>query len=186
MKRKSLQAVFATAALVAGSTSALATIVAVAPDAVLFVPADVRLDQTESNVRIIAFDEKQCRTLPADLHTGQSMIGAGTKISSHLLHMDPVNAAVVLDGKARFDAQILGVISSSSLLDDSDFLRRPGVIYPMPGAELNSGLEAFQPNDRYQIIQAGQAIHVQMDVPSFSDQVRVITCCEESGPGHDD
>jgi hypothetical protein len=97
--------------------------------------------------------------------------------------MDPVNSAV-LDGKARFDADIIGVISSSASLDDSDVpCGLSTVLYPAPGVEPFRGLEAFQANDRYQVIQAGRAIHVQMDVPpnSYSDQLRVITCC----PGND-
>jgi hypothetical protein len=173
-----------TAALGIGASSGFATIVAVVPDVVLFQPADVRLNQTQSNVQIDGFDEKQCFKLGADLTTDQGLIAAGTVVSCHFFHLDPVNGAPVLEGKARFDDLILGVISDSGLLDDSDApcqeldaAGNPLVIYPMPGVEANRGLDPNQVNDRYQIIQGGLAIKIRMDVPSFSDQVRVVTRC---------
>jgi hypothetical protein len=178
-----LRVAAAIAALGIGASSSLATIVAVAPDVVLFTPTDVTLNQTESDVQIIAFDENQCVLVTGNgLETDQGIIPAGTKVSSHFVHMDPVNGGPVLDGKVRFDTDIIAVISSSALLDDSDVpYGLSTVLYPAPGVEPYRGLEAFQANDRYQIIQAGRAIHVQMDVPSYSDQLRVITCC----PGND-
>ena len=87
-------------------------------------------------------------------------------------------AGSLLDGKARFDAHIIDVISSSTGLDASDpVCKRNVVAYPAAGTEPNRGLEAFQLNDRYQIIDSGFGIEMQMDVPSFSDQLRVITRC---------
>jgi hypothetical protein len=176
--------VAATAALGIGASSGLAAIVAVVPDVVLFQPADVRLNQTQSNVQIDGFDEKQCFKLGADLTTDQGILAAGTVVSCHFFHLDPVNGAPVLEGKARFDDLILGVISSSTLLDDSDVpcqeldaAGNPVVIYPVPGAEPDRGLDAGQVNDRYQVIQGGLAIKIRMDVPAVSDQVRVVTRC---------
>ena len=172
-----------TAVLAMGAGSVLAAIIAVTPDVVLFTPADVRLNQTQSNVQIDGFDEQQCIQLGAPLQTDQGFIPAQSWVSCHFFHMDPVTSAV-LDGKARFDGDILGVISSSALLDASEpTCQIPNVTYPVAGAEVNRGLEAFQPNDRYQIIDAGRGIHIEMDVPffSFTDQIRVITCC----PGHE-
>jgi len=177
-----LQVATAVAALGIGASPSFATIIAVAPDVVLSTPADVSLDQTESDVQIIAFDEQQCVTLHDDLETDQGIIPDGAEVSCHFFHMDSANGGPILDGKARFDADIIGVISSSALLDASD---RPcgltTVIYPAPGVEPFRGLEAFQANDRYQVIQAGRGIKVQMDVPSYSDQLRVITCCPGNG-----
>jgi len=170
----------ATAVLAVGATSVLAAIVMVQPDIVEFTPTDVRLDQTQSDVRIIGFDEKQCFQLGANLDTDRGSIAAGTNVSCHFFHMDPVTGGPVLDGRARFDGNILGVISRTALLDASDVTCTapgvPGVLYPT-GTNANRGLEAFQPNDRYQIIEAGFGIRIQMDVPSFLDQVRVVTSC---------
>ena len=184
-KRRFVQLATATLVLAAGATSVFATIVAVFPAVVEFVPADVRLNQTESDVQIIAFNEVQCdKPVKAPgLSTDQGVIPTGTKVKSHLVHMDPVTG-VVLQGKVRFDTRIIGVISNSADLYDSDYLGRPGVVYPVAGVEQLRGLESTQPNDDYQIIQQGHGIRVRMDVPpfSFSDQVRVITCCPDFDP----
>ena len=167
--------------LTLGATSATAAIIAVVPSVVLFVPLNVSLNQTQSNTQIAAFDEKQCIVLAADLQTDQGVIPKNTRISSHFLHTDPVSVSL-LSGRAQFDSDIIGVISTSAKLDASDVpCGRAGVIYPVPGTELNRGLEAFQPNDQYTII-SSRVIQIQTDVPSFSDQVRVITCCRELCP----
>ena len=162
------------------ATPARAAIVAVIPDIVMFLPADVSLNQTESNVDIVGFDERQCFDPVADLTMDNGTIPgqAQVRISSHLLHADPVNGNVVLDGRAFFDGRILGVISDSTLLDDSDpICRNPAVTYPVAGNETLRGLEPGQAQDRYRIIAGGAGIEVQMDVSGASDQIRVITCC---------
>jgi hypothetical protein len=53
---------------------ATAAIIAVLPDIVFDTPPDVRLDQTQSDVEIKGFDEKQCVTLNYDLQTDQGRI----------------------------------------------------------------------------------------------------------------
>jgi hypothetical protein len=73
-----LRVAAAIAALGIEASPSLATIVAVAPDVVLFTPADVTLNQTESDVEIKAFDEQQCVTLTSNLDTDQGIIPAGT------------------------------------------------------------------------------------------------------------
>lgn len=180
--RRLLLVAAATAFAVAAAPRAEAAITGVVPDVVLFTPTDVSLHQTESDTDIIAFDERQCFSLVDDLVTDTNVIPAEpwNVVSSHLLLLDPETGGFVLDGKASFDGQIIGVISSSSGLDDSDAeCGLSTVTYPAPGTEANRGLEGFQANDRYRIIQGGRGIQVQMDVPSFSDQIRVITCCPE-------
>jgi hypothetical protein len=169
--------------LALGATSAVAAIVTVAPAVVQFVPANVRLNQTESDVRLIAFNERQCFALPFDLSTDQGVIPKNTKMSSHFVHGDPVTS-LLLDGRVRFDNIIIGVISTSALLDASDAsCGRAGVTYPALGAELNRGLEAIQADD-YTIIDAGRGIAVRMEIPvgSFTDQIRVLTCCGDVCP----
>lgn len=170
-----------TIGLAAGTASA--AIVATGLDAVQFVPNDVRLNQTESDVRIIAFNERQqCVTLPFDLQVDNGVIPKGTKLKSHFIHADP-DTTLLLDGRVRFDTQILGVISTSAGLDATDVpFGRPGVVYPAPGAEPNRGLEPGIQADQYQIIFGGFGIQVRLEVPldSFSDQLRVLNCCGDS------
>jgi hypothetical protein len=175
-------------AVAAGATSATAAIVAVVPDVVQFVPMNVRLNQTESDVRLIAFNEQgnagQCVRFNHEIHTDQGVIPPNTPLKSHFVHGDPVTA-LLLTGGVRFDSRIIGVISTSAGLDATDAaLGRPGVIYPVPGAELNRGLEPPPQADDYQIVLGGFGLRVTMDVPvdSFSDQIRVLTCCDATCP----
>jgi hypothetical protein len=177
-RRRLARVIVAAVVLALGATSAFANIVATVPDVVLFTPADVRLNATQSNVRIIAFNER-CVTLTAPLYTDQGVIAAGRRVQCHFFHDDPYTPPTLLDGRARFDEDILGVISSSALLDASDpVCGRPGVTYPAPGAEPFRGFEPFQANDRYQIIDAGRGIEVQAEVTAYTDQLRVVTCCD--------
>ncbi len=162
------------------ATPAVAAIINVLPDIVLWAMTDVTLDATESDVMIRAMDERQCFVPAADLQMDDALIPAtqNNLISCHFFHLDPVNngAGVVLDGKARFDGPILGVISSSVGLNNSDGpCGLPGVMYAT--GEFNRGLEPFQV-DGYRT--AGNRIEMRMDVPSFSDQLRVITCCGDA------
>lgn len=182
MKKK-----IALAAVVAASitTPALAfidgwfgAVVKVAP------PADVRLDQSENNAIIQAFDERQCFVVPmGGLQTDQGLIPAGTLVSSHMAHGDPtVNNPLLLNGRVHFNADILGVMSTTGLLDNSDALcGNPGTIYPS-FIEPNRGYEGAPQLDDYALL-APRMLRVRMDVPvnSFSDQIRVITKCCPAG-----
>jgi hypothetical protein len=169
-----------------GAMSAQAAIVDVAQDVFLIAaPADVRLNQLQSDVNIFAFNERQCFPLPAELLTDEDRIPAGTQVSCHLLHHDTVNANPLMTGKARFTAPIIGVISSSTLLDASDSTcsrscatsPAPCIIYPAAGVEPDRGLEGPPAADRYRIILGGFGIEVRMEGLLFTDQVRVVTRC---------
>lgn len=163
------------------ATAASAAIINVQPDIVFGTSNDLTQDATESDTTILGMDEEQC-FVPAvalDMDDGFIPPTNNNLISCHIFHLDPVNngAGIVLDGRARFDGPILGVISSSAGLDASDVPCGPeGVDYPTGDA--NRGLEGFQPLDRYRV--NGDRIRLQMDVPTFMDQVRVITCCGDS------
>lgn len=169
----------ATAGLTLAAGTATAAIVAVAPAVVLFTPTDVTLNMTQSDVRLIAFDEQQCVPLLTRQHTDQGWIPKGTLVESHFVHADPFTS-LLLTGRVLFDTQILGVIGSTADLDSSDYLGLPTVNYPT-GTELNRGLEAAQA-DSYVIAPSGRALEVTMEVPvnSFSDQIRVLTCCHDN------
>jgi hypothetical protein len=179
--RRPVQLGAVAALLAAWTVSALAQIVAVGGDAVLFTPNSVVQDQNESDTSILAFDENQCFTLTADLETDQGIIPEGTLVSCHMMRSDPANPPQTYQGTAVFDGPILGVISDSALLDDSDDpCGLANTDYPAPMTEPFRGLEAFQATDQYQRVQNGCGLQVQMDVPGYQDEVRVITeCCEE-------
>lgn len=173
----------ATAALALAATSATAAIVATAPAFVQIAPpASVELNQLQSNVNLFAFNERQCFRLNFNLPTDQGFIPAFTKMSSHYLTGDPVST-LLLDGRVRFDNQIIGVISTTAGLDGSDAAcGAPGTVYPT-GAEPNRGLEPPPQADAYQILGGGFVIQARMDIPlfSFSDQIRVLTRCDCEG-----
>lgn len=180
--RRPMQAGAIVALLGAWSFSALAHIVNVGGDAVLFTPASVVQDQNESDTDITSFDEKQCFTLQDDLETDQGTIPAGTSVSCHMMQADPANPPQTYQGTTVFDGPILGVISDSQLLEDSDDPCGLGTVdYPPPAGFLDfRGLESSQPADQYRRVQGGCGLQVEMDVPSFQDQIRIVTaCCDE-------
>ncbi len=165
------------ALLFAVSTPAMATIIMTVPDIVFVTPPDVSLDQTESDVEIKGFDERQCISLNYDLMTDQGRILETTPFSCHLFHADPETTAMLI-GRAAFDQRIIGVISDSAALDASDGpCGLPGVVYPIPGTEPFRGLEGTQPSDFYRVSNNRRRIEISVDIPSYSDQVRVLTEC---------
>jgi hypothetical protein len=172
-----------------GATSAAAAIVATAPAFVQVTPAppSVLPGALTSDVTLFAFNERQCFQVPAGgLPTDGGVIGAGTWVSCHFLHGDPVTN-LLLDGQVLFNGPILGVISSRAGLDATDPVGMcgvPGTAYPTGLGP--RGLEAGQA-DAYAVIAGGFGIEARMEVPpppnSFVDQIRVITRCCPGGPG---
>lgn len=175
--------------LALGATSAVAAIVGTAPAFIqILPPPSVQLNQLTSDTNLFAFNERQCFTLAFDLHTDNGAIPANTLMSSHFLHGNP-NTSLLLDGRVQFNGPVIGVISSTALLNASDVpCGAAGTIYPT-GTEPNRGLEPAQA-DTYAIISGGFGIAARMEVPpsSFSDQIRVLTrCCPDGAcPGAPD
>jgi hypothetical protein len=174
----------ATVGLALAATSATAAIVATAPAFIqILPPMSVELGQLQSDVELVAFDERQCFWLDHKVTTDQGFIPAFTRMSSHFLHGDPF-VTLNLDGRVRFDNVIIGVISTTAGLDATDVeCGAAGTDYPT-GTEPNRGLESTQA-DAYQIIAGGFAIQARMQIPppplSFSDQIRVLTRCDCDG-----
>lgn len=166
-----------TLGLTAGVGTAGANIVGTTGDILQTAPpASVVLGATTSNTVLFAFNENPtaCVTLAADLLTDGGVIFAGTRIKSHFFHSDFDSPGAPLGGRVRFDADILGVISTTMRLDRSDALSATATTYPT-GLEPDRGLEAV-PTDAYTVV-APRVIELQMDVTTFSDQVRVVTAC---------
>lgn len=170
-------------AIIGTSPLAFAAITGTQPNIAPFMPPNVNLGATQNDFWIMGFDEMSyCNVpLPADLETDQGTISAGDYVQCHFFHAEPLNPPIVLVGRAAFDADIIGVISESALLDDSDAIcGDPNVIYPappVPSGQPFRGLEAFQAGDYYQVSGNLQGIEIGVDVPTYSDQVRVITSC---------
>lgn len=151
-------------------------------------PASVAVNMSQSNVSLQAFDERQCFPVPGGgILTDQGPIPPGTLVSSHMVHADPTPGnALLLTGRVHFNHDILGVISTTALLDGSDVVcGNPGTIYPT-GVEPNRGFEAPPQLDDYAVL-APRMLRVRMDVPvnSYSDQIRVITRCCPQGQNCD-
>ncbi len=175
MKKKLFVAGVSLATTMAVAFAAHAVILATAGDVVVFLPPDVRLNQTESDTDIMAFQERPCFQLPADLDTDQGTVNQGTWVKSYFLHADPVTTAT-LQGRIRFSDPIIGVISTTQGLYDSAICQRPGVVYPVDPDEAFWGLDAQTPLDDYNLL-APNELAVRMDIPSWTDNIRVLTSC---------
>ncbi len=91
------------------------------------------LDMGAMNSEPQGFDELQNFTLMADLIVDNGTITAGTTINSQMIFLNPNPSDTINFHNAlwTFGEDILGVISSSIGLDDSDFLGAPGTLYPL-------------------------------------------------------
>ena len=89
---------------------------------------------------LFGFDEDQNILLMAPLVTdvGLSPIPAGTTVASHYIFFDPGPTENVI-GTVNFDADVLGIVTDTDDLANSDFLAATGVHYLNPAQR---GLEA--------------------------------------------
>src|SRR5688572_99035 len=108
-KNRKRTVAMAAAGLAVGVTAASAQIINTDQDIIEFTPASVVLGDEESDTQLIAFDERQCFTLGATLQTDQGELLEGTEVSCHLVHGDAVVSFAQLQGRVRFDNQIVGV-----------------------------------------------------------------------------
>jgi hypothetical protein len=174
-RTRAVQAAIILALAGGGAVTALASIVGVGGAVVEMNLNDVCEGQNQNDAQIRAFDENQCVTLQNDLVTDQGVIPAGTEVSCHIARFDPANPPITLQGGIRFDAPILGVITSAELDASDDPCGLDTTTYCQ---EPFRGLESTQA-DAYQL--SGECgLKVRMEVTEFQDQVRVITeCCPE-------
>jgi hypothetical protein len=126
-------------------------------------------DDNFQSPNLYGFDEDQniVLTAPLIVNVGSSPIPAGTTIASHYIFFDPGPTQHVV-GTVDFDADVLGIITTTADLAASDFLADTGVNYLDPG---NRGLE---PGDLVSITGPRQILFDTV-ASSPGDYVRVLT-----------
>jgi hypothetical protein len=124
----------------------------------------------DNNVRV--FNEKQIFTLTSDLAVRDGVIAAGTRVASQFLFFDPRGAAQIATGFAKFNGDILGVATTTTLLQGSDFLGiQPTVFYNYNDG---SGLE-----DQDIVTFSGRTLNFTLQASSPSDSIRILTAVPE-------
>ncbi|MFG6431740.1 PEP-CTERM sorting domain-containing protein [Roseateles sp. LYH14W] len=120
---------------------------------------------------LFGFDESQniLLTSALDMDIGAT-IAAGTQVASHYIFFDPTNTnpAGHIIGTVDFDSDVLGIITSTGLLNISDILANTGVTY------LNPGLRGLEAGDSVTISGTRQILFNTF-ASSPGDYVRVIT-----------
>ncbi|MBS0189861.1 MAG: PEP-CTERM sorting domain-containing protein [Phycisphaerales bacterium] len=105
---------------------------------------------------------------------------AGTVVNSHYIHFDVApQTSASIQGRVRFDGQILGVIvlneAGARHLDDSDFLGAPTLFTQ---GNNNRGLEFG--SDAFRLTISGDTIEFDLSITQPGDFIRVLTV---PGPG---
>ena len=134
-------------------------------------------NDTFQNDNLYAFNEDQNIVLlaPLTVNVGPSVtIGTGATVASHYVFFDP-DGSTDQEGFVLFDANILGVITSTTNLANSDFLANTGVTY------LNPGLRGLEGGDSATIDGSNsKKLLVDWTASTPGDYVRVLT---ERSPG---
>lgn len=107
---------------------------------------------------------------------GTGTIAAGTIVASHYVFFDP-DGASSQRGYVDFDANILGIVSSTARLSASDYLANTGVTY------LNPGLRGLEAGDSAIIDSlVPSRVRVDWSASSPGDYVRVLTAYSPGAP----
>lgn len=165
---------------------ALAAITAVGGAAVqIGPPASVNLDALESNTSAFVFPERQGFFLPVPLSVDITAVGlvssagdltpatipAGARVSSYLIHSDPVASGTALyEGFVEFDETIIGLIVLRSTLGASDFIGNPLTTYADYAAR---GMELG--NDQVRLVVGRSRVDFRFNTSGATDDIRVIT-----------
>lgn len=127
-------------------------------------PPSVNVNVLQSDTQAVAFDEQQnvvlANPLAVDITTQGNFgtqasltpgtIAAGTTVSSHFVHYDPVTGSFVHGvqvngGVIRFDHRIVGIITTGGNLDSSDsVVGVGGTTYPTGFAKRGLLLDPFE------------------------------------------
>ena len=115
----------------------------------------------------------------ADLTPGT--IAAGTQVSSHFIHTDPVaKTKAFYDGTVTVDTDIIGLAVKTKTLNATDVLGAPGTAYPTKNRAVN--LDTQQP-DSITLEADRRTVHLHVRTKGHVDQVRIITACDHGGGG---
>jgi hypothetical protein len=106
-------------------------------------------------------------------------IPAGTRVDIYFVHHDtPGNSLLFRFGSLGFDTEVLGVIHTDELLDDSDFLGAPGTSYPTDLSERGMA-QTIEQFDWVEVPSGPMpppvSVRVNSAVDVVLDQVRIIT-----------
>lgn len=130
------------------------------------VPFAVGEDQQNTD-SLYAFDEQQDFLLTRDLRvSGNAVISAGTRVASHFVFFDPLTWSHQA-GSVTLSERVIGVLTSTWLLDWTDFLAAPTVDYRTPylrGIE-NPDVVTF----------SGNTVYVDWIASTPGDYIRVLT-----------
>ena len=119
---------------------------------------------------LYVFDEDQniqiTVTLSVDVGTAPT---AGDIVASHYVFFDPASTTTI-EGYVDFDADIFGIATSTTLLENSDFLANTGVVY------LSPTLRGLESSDSVSIdpLNANRLL-VDFSAGTPGDYVRVLT-----------
>lgn len=151
-----------TTGMVTGGTTPLGVFVKIAP------PAAVGNDNFQSP-NLFGFDEDQNITLtgPLSVDVGSGSVPSGTVVASHYVFFDPAQNRRII-GIVEFDADILGIMTSTGNLSASDFLANTGTTY------LNPAARGFEPGD-VATITGPRQITVDLTAGTPGDYMRVLT-----------
>ncbi|MBT8471804.1 MAG: VPLPA-CTERM sorting domain-containing protein [Marinicaulis sp.] len=125
-------------------------------------------NDTFQTPNVYAFNEDQNIEIMSDVVTdiGDDAM-AGDTVASHYIFFDPgPNTTVV--ARITFDSEIFGVMTSTGLLGDSDFLANSGVTY------LNPGLRGLETGDGVVLID-DFTIEIEWFAGTPGDYIRVLT-----------
>lgn len=135
-------------------------------------------DDNFQNQNLYGFDEAQNTLIVSDLSvdiladglggsSGSGVIAADTTVASHYIFFDP-NANRTQIGTVSFDANILGILTSTTTLANSDYLANTGVNY------LNPTLRGLESGDVVSI-SGLNSITVDWFAGTPGDYIRVLT-----------
>lgn len=129
-------------------------------------------NNTFQNNNLYAFNEGQNITITSALSVDDvgggsaGTLAAGTVVASHYVFFDPRQSRSQ-EGYVTFDSDIIGLVTSTGNLLDSDYLLNNGVTYQNPGAR---GLES---NDDAWF--SGNTVYVDWRASTPGDYIRVLT-----------
>ena len=147
-------------------------------------PTDVKLHMYESDIETRVFNEKQNVSVTGLVYDGGTYTG---NVDSHLIHQeptmgepgtptDPITDAMRGRGCISFATNIIGVITSDSLLDASDSVLGLATTTTYPAGQVNRGLEMGSGRSYQDIIEIdGKVLRIDLQSAEVMDQIRVLT-----------